>query len=222
MTQTPILTPSLAEVIVGAIERAISELHTGLPSRVVAFNPSKGLCSVKPLLMRVVFDEEGNEIEEELPVINNVPIHYPGGGGWFIIFPLKAGNLVYLSFAERSIDTWLEAEPGEVVDPVQTRKHDLSDAIAIPSLRPSSAPISDLANLGDNCRIGFEGGDPAIVLKPDGTMEFGEGATESMLLGDTLVSALQDLKVPTAFGPSGTPINALEFPEALSEKAKVK
>lgn len=200
----------------------MAELHTGLPAKVVSFDPENGTCNVQPLLLRVVFDESGNEVEESLPQITNVPIHYPGGGGWSIIFPLKEGNTVFLAFAERSIDTWLEADPGQQVDPVQTRKHDLSDAICIPQLRPRTQPITDLASLGDNMRIGFDGGDPAIVLKPDGTIEIGEGATESIVLGDTLIEQIGLITVPTAFGPSGTPINAAAFAAAKSPKGKVK
>ena len=220
--QTPILTPSMAEVIVQAIETRLADLHTGLPAKVISFDPDKGTCVVQPLLLRFIIDENGDEQEERLPQISNVPVRYPGGGGWFLIFPLKPDNIVFLSFIERSIDTWMEADAGADVDPVHTRKHDLSDAICIPSMRPRTKPIKDLASLGDNCRLGFEGGDPAIVLKPDGTIEIGEGATEALVLGGVLNTNLSAITVPTAFGPSGTPINAGSFGDHLSEKGKVK
>lgn len=222
MVQTPIISPSMAELLVMAIESRLADLHTGLPAKVVSFNAPKQSCSVQPLLIRLIVDESGKNVEEPLPQIDNVPVRYFSAGGWSIIFPLKPGNIVYLAFAERSIDTWLEAEPGASVVPEQSRKHDLSDAIAVPGLRPRTDPIPDLAALGDNMRIGRDGGDPAIVLKPDGTIETGEGATEAQVLGNKLNTNLSAITVPTAFGPSGPPINAATFGQHLSSKAKVK
>jgi len=222
MSQTPIFSPSTAEMIVQAIESRMCELHTGLPAKVVAFDPLKQTCDVQPLLLRVVLDEDGEPREESIPQITSVPVFYPSAGGWSLIFPLDPGDIVFLAFAERSIDTWMESLPGIEVDPVQSRKHDLSDAICIPGIRPRTTPITDLATLGANCRLGFEGGDPAIVLKPDGTIEIGEGATEALLLGDTLVAALKAHTHPTAFGSSGAPSNALDFDAALSPNGRVK
>lgn len=68
-----------------------------------------------------------------------------------------------------------------------------------------------------------------IKLKPDGTavikssaVRIGvEGASQDMVLGDTLKSVLEALTVPTAMGPSGTPINAGTFSTFLSTKHKL-
>lgn len=53
-------------------------------------------------------------------------------------------------------------------------------------------------------------------------VDVGEGATEKMVLGDTLKSVLEALTVPTGFGPSGTPLNAATFPTFLSAQHRVK
>jgi hypothetical protein len=68
-----------------------------------------------------------------------------------------------------------------------------------------------------------------IKLKPDGTCVIvstgvrkgAEGATQPDVLGTTLKSVLEALTVPTAMGPSGTPINAASFPTFLSAKHKI-
>lgn len=219
--QTPILTPSTAELITRAIESRLLELHTGLPAKVVSFDPSTQTCSVQPLLLRVVV-VDGEFVEERLPQITSVPVVYPSAGGWSLIFPLLPDDLVFLTFAERSLDAWMDAEPGLEVDPVQTRKHDLSDAICVPGLRPRTKPNADLPGLGSNLRLGFEGGDPAIVLKTDGTIEIGEGATERLVLGDILHGLLSAHTHGTAFGASGPPNNAAQFESFLSPKGRVK
>lgn len=223
---TPILSPSLAELITQAIESRLAELHTGLPAKVISFDASKQICNVQPLLLRVIILEDGSLEEQSLPQITNVPVHFPSAGGWSLIFPLKRDDIVFLTFAERSLDKWMEADPGQEVDPVETHKHDLSDAICIPGIRPRTDPIADLAGLGDACRLGFDGGDPAIVLRSDGTIEIGEGATESLLLGETLIAALAGHTHPftgLAPGVAGvTSPTAQDFNSAKSEKAKIK
>lgn len=213
------ITPKLAQAIVRAIEARQAELHTGLPAVVTAFDPESQSATVQPLLVRIVLDEDENEVEERMPAISNVPVLYPSFGPWVITSSLRPGNIVFLQFAERAIDVWLEADPGTEVDPKHSRMHDLSDAVCVPGLRPRTAPIS---GIGESLRIGKEGADPAIVLHEDGRIEIGEGATEPLILGQTLVSLLQALTVPTALGPSGPPINAGAMPSALSPLGRVK
>lgn len=213
------LSPTMAELLVNAIEARLADLHTGLPARVEAFNAEKNTADVQPLLIRVVLDADENAIQERIPQITNCPVLFPSFGPWVITSSLRPGDIVFLTFAERAIDHWLEAKKGDEVDPVHTRKHDLTDAIAIPALRPRTAPI---AGISSDLRIGIDGGEPAIVLKQDGTIEIGQGATEKLVLGDTLVAAIQSLTVPTALGPSGPPINAAAFPPALSPLGRVK
>ena len=61
-----------------------------------------------------------------------------------------------------------------------------------------------------------------VFLGSDGITYVGAGdATESMVLGDALKSWLEQLTVPTPFGPSGTPINAPALPTVLSTITKV-
>ncbi len=214
--------PSLSTLLVEAIEARIAELHAGLPAKVVKFNGSKQTCDVQPLLVRVILNEDQEEVQERYPQITSVPIIYPNGGGWSLLFPLKPGNIVFLTFAERSLDRWLESDDGQEIDPEHTRKHDISDAVCVPGIRTRTKPITNLSAIGENCRLGFEGGDPAIVLKPDGTIEIGEGATESLILGDKLVAAIQAHTHPSALGPTGPPINAPDFDATKSPKGKVK
>ena len=223
LTQRGLTSPTLAELLVEAIEAARAEHHQGLPAKVVKFDGDKQSCDVQPLLLRVILDEDQKEVKERYPQITNVPINYPNGGGWSLIFPLKPDDTVYLAFSERSLDRWLESDPGQEIDPEHARKHDLSDAVCVPGIRVRKNAIKALASIGDNCRIGRDDGtDPAIVLKVDGTIEIGEDATEALVLGDNLNTALSALTVPTAFGPSGPPINAGTFGQHLSPKGKVK
>ena len=65
--------------------------------------------------------------------------------------------------------------------------------------------------------IGREGG-KVVVLDEDGLKVGAENAAEPIPLGETLKSWLEALTVPTAMGPSGTPINAPSLSTVLSTK----
>lgn len=136
------LSPSLSDLLVEAIESRLAELHAGLPAYVVRFYPESQSCDVQPALLRAVLDDDGETVSERMPQIQNVPIFYPAGGGFRITWPLEEGDIVFLAFAERSLDRWLEAGDGDEVDPQESRRHDLSDAIALPGIRQRSFGIA--------------------------------------------------------------------------------
>ena len=92
----------------------------------------------------------------------------------------------------------------------------------IPGLTVTVAP-------GSKCMIQFENGDPSLpyaTLWPDGSSvisaSFGSSnAAQAMVLGNLLHTALSGLTVPTAMGPSGTPLNAATYNGFLSTKFKL-
>lgn len=57
-----------------------------------------------------------------------------------------------------------------------------------------------------------------LFIDADGKVCVGADASDQhLVLGDLLVEILGQLTVPTAMGPSGTPINAVRFNELLSK-----
>lgn len=231
MSDSGDLSPSWAEIIRAAMEARIAELHTGLPAYVVTFYADKQQADVRPHLFRSVLDDDGVPRLIDPPLIRSVPVVFEAGGGWCLTYPLVRGDVVHLAFAERSLDKWSESAPTQWVDPLDTRKHDLSDAIAFPGLRQTRNPLPVHAT---DLRIGrSDGSDPGIVLKPDGTIEIGQGGTQSMVLGNALQTVIQALVtsligefVASPSGPPNTwsqaPTIMATFSTALSPKGKVK
>jgi hypothetical protein len=81
----------------------------------------------------------------------------------------------------------------------------------------SAAPSITLTSKEDNSVTIDGAGGKVIVAAKDG-VDLGTSGTEPAVLGETLVGVLKDLisaitsiTVPTAFGPSGTPVNAADF-----------
>lgn len=128
--------PSLEEVIRIAMEARLADLHVSLPAKVVKYDKAKQTVNVEPQIKRK-FAFSGEVVT--LPVINNVPVAFPRAGTARIIMPIKPGDVVQLVFSERSLDKWKAATGA--VDPEDPRKHDLSDAWAVPGGYPPTKAV---------------------------------------------------------------------------------
>ncbi|MBA3841171.1 MAG: hypothetical protein H0X39_00870 [Actinobacteria bacterium] len=170
-------TPTLADVITGAIEVNRSNLRVALPGRVETYDAATQSCSVQLLVHDGVNDETGTRQPEKLPVITSVPVVFPGGGGGRLTFPIKAGDTVLCVFASSSIDRWLAL--GGEVDPVDDRRHHISDAIAIPGLHDFAHATAASSS--------------AVVLEGSDVRLGSQTAFQSALMGDSMVTALTTL-----------------------------
>lgn len=228
-------TPTLEEVIREAITSRLIDLHVALPGRIELYHPAEQAADVQPLLLRSFPTVDGDEIAERLPIIPKVPIVFPRSSDFFVTFPLKPGDLVTLIFMDRSIDTWT-AGPGTEVDPVDTRMHSLSDAVAYPGGYPF--PRSLKGAHPTNMVMGQDLG-PQIHIKPTGEIHAGsEFATDFVALAQKVLTELN--KVATGFNghihpgvttgpgvtgpagppPTGTPPTSLSFVAPSATKLK--
>lgn len=106
-----------------------SMLRVSLPGIIESFDPIACTCTVQPALKGQNADELGNMKSAPLPLLVDVPVIFPRGGGCTITFPVKAGDECLVVFSDRCIDFWWQS--GGVQEPVDPRQHDLSDAFAI-------------------------------------------------------------------------------------------
>ena len=120
----------LGDLLEAAMASHLENVHTAIPGVVVS--GGGGVVNVKPLLNRKLRDGT----VEEMPVIPNVPVWFPRGGGASITWPVGAGDGCLLIFAERSLDEWKGS--GSTVTPDDPRRHGLSDAIAFVGLNPGA------------------------------------------------------------------------------------
>lgn len=114
------------ESIKNSTQKQIDEIHTSMPGVIQSYDINTGLANVKPSLdMNIDGERVG------IPIITGVPIIFPGGmaGDVSITWPIENGDECLLIFSESQIDEWLlEIESND------TRRFDLTDAIAIPGL----------------------------------------------------------------------------------------
>jgi len=121
-----------------------SMLRVSLPGIIESFDPIACTCTVQPALKGQSADELGNMKSAPLPLLVDVPVVFPRGGGCTITFPVKAGDECLVVFSDRCIDFWWQS--GGVQETVDPRQHDLSDAFAIVGPQSQANVISNISS----------------------------------------------------------------------------
>lgn len=165
------VTPTTSNVIGEALRGLSGSIRVGIPATIVTYDFKKQMATVQPSIKRK--GKTGKV--SSLPPIYNVPVNHFRSGRTIIHVPLKAGDCVWLQFADRSLDKWLTN--GGEVDPEDCRMHHLSDAVAYPGCYPFSAS-ADVAN-GDDIII-KNGGGCEMRIKPNGHLQVLNNGEELM------------------------------------------
>lgn len=164
------LISNLATVISLGLESYVKDLHTALPGIIESFNSIDQTVSVQPAIKRVFKTDDGDKeilIPQNLPLLINVPVIYPRGGGFSLTFPVKQNDECLIIFCERAIDDW--HKKGGINKPANKRFHSFSDAVALIGL--SSIP-NNVPNYNTNhVELKKDDNSVNIVLRNDGNVE---------------------------------------------------
>lgn len=179
---------SLEKIVYQMIENRLADLHTAIPGRIETYDKATQKASVKPLLKREYKDGQA----DEYPVITAVPVVFPGTSNGILHFDLIKGDGCLLIFSERSIDKWLSS--GDVVSPNSRRKHDLSDAIAIPGLYSFNK-----AGRGESGVV-LKNGTAKLKLR-NNLVALGNDQNELVDLFEQLLTAIENMTILTSLGP---------------------
>lgn len=127
----PNLDPALTGRMSGVVKQAFRNLLMGvddmLPARVVAYNDETNRADVRPLVMMGTTD--GIKLSRQ--AIRGIHTLRLGGGGFFIRFPIRAGDFGWIKANDRDISLILQSQGGEDW-PNTERLHSFSDALFIP------------------------------------------------------------------------------------------
>jgi hypothetical protein len=171
-------------------------LWTAIPGIVQSVNFAAMTCVVQPAIQAVISDQNGNLSPVNLPQLLDVPIIFPGGGGFQITLPLASGDEVLVVFASRCIDAWWQS--GGIQQAMEARMHDLSDGFAIPCPRsqPNVLPNISSSSVQIRNKAGTayieltEGG--VINLKSTGGVNIFGASTGTNITGDLEVEGTID------------------------------
>ena len=80
------------EALRAALDGRQAEMWTALPGIVQSFDPAAMTVSVQPAVAGRISDEAGKAASVDLPILPDVPVVFPGGGGFALTFPVAAGD----------------------------------------------------------------------------------------------------------------------------------
>ena len=178
---------TLASVIAKGYKEGIKDLHTSLPGIIVSFNPATQQASIQPAIKRVFIARGAEEqilTPSPLPVLINVPIIFPRGGGFSLTFPVKQGDECLIMFCERSIDNWHQF--GGVKSPTARRFHDLSDAVAYVGLSSLPNKIPDFN--ADDTELKSDNGAVIFTIREDGTSNLKSTTSVTIDTPETIIT----------------------------------
>lgn len=195
-----------------------STMWTAIPGIVTDVNLAKMTCSVQPAIQGTIFDESGKTQNVNLPVLVDVPICFPSGGGFIITMPIKADDEVLVVFSSRCLDAWWQS--GGIQRPMEARMHDLSDGFAIPGPRsvPKVAPAINTSDL----QIRNNAGTVYLSIGADGKIGFKNATTDLKTVLTDLETLLKNFMDTLAgFSGGGSPVSQsmLQVPAATASTA---
>jgi hypothetical protein len=99
-------------MIGGAVRAALTRLargRTALPGVVAGFDPVAMTVSVQPAIKGRVTSPDGSTRSVALPLLVDVPVFFPRGGGFTLTFPVKSGDECLVVFSSRCMDAWWQS-----------------------------------------------------------------------------------------------------------------
>ncbi|EMA4569385.1 translation initiation factor IF-2 [Klebsiella pneumoniae] len=128
----------------------MSAMRVSIPGIIQSFDPDAVTAVVQPAIKGVEQDESGADVSVNIPLLVDVPVVFPRGGGCTLTFPVKAGDECLVIFADRCIDFWWQS--GGIQEPVDERMHDLSDAFCIVGPQSQAKKIGGISTTAAQLR----------------------------------------------------------------------
>lgn len=145
------ITPETAEIIKAAIDDDRIDLHTALPGKVQAVYPA--VAGVRDLGVDVVLEvkralpkADGTYTTEDLPVLKNIPVAFPGSNDFMLAFALAKDDQGMVLFNETSIDQW--RSKGSNTSPGDIGRHTLTGGVFYPGLKSVLNALTDVLTDG--------------------------------------------------------------------------
>lgn len=105
-------------------------IRCAIPAIIQSYDPGTNTVEAQPAIRERLVEEDGSIRYLNLPLLINVPVVFPSSGSASITFPIEKGDECLIIFSDLAIDNFWTS--GSVQNPIEVRRHDLSDGIAIP------------------------------------------------------------------------------------------
>lgn len=147
-----------------AMDGLKSGLWTSMPGIIQSFNASAVTATVQIAIKGIVHTPDGKAQFVNMPLLVDVPVHFPRGGNCTLTFPVAKGDECLVVFAARCIDSWWQS--GGVQAPAEHRMHDLSDGFAFVGFFSQATKISGISTVSAQLRS--NDGSTYVEVNPSG------------------------------------------------------
>lgn len=121
------------EMLRALVNAHMVQMHTALVC-IVQEDSDGHTVKLQPAIKAIKTNiQDGTTEQVSLPILQDVPVKFPGGGGVTFTHPVKKGDEVLAIFTAHPHDAWHQS--GGQQAPIDGRHHSLSDAICIPGIR---------------------------------------------------------------------------------------
>ena len=165
-------------------------LRCCIPCIVQSYDPEKGTVECQPAIREKIINQNEENEYRNLPLLLNVPVVFPSNSEYAVTFLLEKGDECLVLFSDLSIDNFWQK--GNVQNPIEDRRHDLSDGIAI----PCNMSLTKERRTGDGLLLSSSG---ASILISGSEITF-SGGSRSITF-----TQLYNHVHPTPSGVSGPP-----------------
>lgn len=165
-------------------------LRCCIPCIIQSYDPEKGTVECQPAVREKIINQNEENEYRNLPLLLNVPVVFPSNSEYAVTFLLKKGDECLVLFSDLSIDNFWQK--GNVQNPIEDRRHDLSDGIAI----PCNMSLTKERRTGDGLLLSSSG---ASILISGSEITF-SGGSRSITF-----TQLYNHVHPTPSGVSGPP-----------------
>lgn len=142
----------------------LANARTGMPGYIVSYDPDSVTAVVQLSIKLTTTSQQGVVGYQNYPLLNDVPVEFPGGGGCRLTFPVKEGDECWVSFSFRAIGAWKSY--GGIQIPNANRFHDLSDAVCRIGPMSQAKKLSNVS--ADTVQLRSEDNSTYIELDPEG------------------------------------------------------
>jgi hypothetical protein len=176
---------SLAGSLRLAFNKLMQEVNGMLPARVIKYDRDENRVQVQLLITIVTTD--GSQVDRQQ--VASLPVLLLGGGGFFLSFPIKEGDLGWVLANDRDISNFLQSYAN--APPNTYRKFSFSDGLFIPDIMRGYT-------------IAGEDDENAVLQNLDGTIKISLSETTIKITAPTvIVDGLLDAQGGISGGGAG-------------------
>ena len=131
------------EVIRAAQDGHQARMWTSMPGIIQSFDPVTQTAVVQPAIQGIFQSPDGSFTPVNMPVLTDVPVEFPSGGGFTMTFPIVQGDECMLDLSCRCIDAWWQQSG--IQPQAEKRMHDLSDAVCRVGVRSKPRALTAIS-----------------------------------------------------------------------------